>query len=101
MYKIIINNEIELLGLVSFNIVNDNGEYIKEGMLKTHRYIEEIEMIECERFILTGVNVIAESFGSVDPFIVYNFTFNDYDVAYNHIEYSTEELIEMYEKESK
>ena len=47
-----------------------------EGKLATHRYLEEINSIESERFFLYGVKVFQESFGSEDFDIIYSFTAN-------------------------
>ena len=40
MYKIIINDEINTLGLITFQIRKEGDSLIREGLLKTHLYIE-------------------------------------------------------------
>ena len=80
-------NEVETLGLISFNVSKDDeGNLIKSGVLKTHLYIEEINTLECDRFRLTGVDVISESFGSNDPCIIYQFVFEEYECDYSEVE---------------
>lgn len=100
MYKIKINDSIETLGLITFQITKDaNDNLIKEGLLKTHLYIEEIESLECDRFKLIGVDVYSESFGSTDIFVLYRFTFDKFGINDTGENYSEEELIALYDKE--
>jgi hypothetical protein len=44
------------------------------GILSTHRYFEEISQIETRRYVLKGVEVFQEDFGSDDHQIAYSFT---------------------------
>ena len=99
MYRIKVNEAFETYGLISFNIRQEGEGLVREGVLKTHLYIEEIDTLECDRFILEGINVTAESFGSTDPFIVYYFEFETFDTFYEELEYSEKELKEIYDKE--
>ena len=99
MYRIKINEAFETYGLISFNIRQEEDNLVREGILKTHLYIEEITALECDRFVLDGINVFAESFGSTDPFVVYYFTFETYDTFYEELEYEEDELIKLYNKE--
>jgi hypothetical protein len=99
MYRIKVNEAFETYGLISFTIKQVDGNLVREGMLKTHLYIEEINTLECDRFILDGINVFAESFGSTDPFVVYYFTFETYDTFYEELEYEEDDLIKLYNKE--
>lgn len=98
MYNIIINNSIETLGLITFQIRKEGEYLIKEGMLKTHIYVEEIHTLECEKFKINNVDVYAETFGSSDIFYLYAFTYEDFEIKSNK-EYSEEELIALYDKE--
>lgn len=99
MYEIRVNDAFVTYGLLSVNMRKENGQFVTEGMFKTHLYIEEIENLECDRFRVTGIDVQAESFGSTDPFIVYYFTFENIETYYEDLEYEEEELIELYKKE--
>jgi hypothetical protein len=99
MYNIIINNSINTLGLITFQIRREGDLLIKEGILKTHLYIEEIDTLECDRFKINGVDVFAEAFGSTDIFNLYTFTYEDFemkDLGENHKE---EDLMALYDKE--
>lgn len=102
MYEIIINETIETKGLISFMISKDEeGQLIGEGVLKTHIYVEEINVLDCANFAIYDIDVISESFGSNDPCIVYRFIFKDFETFYEHNDYTEEELIELYDKESE
>lgn len=101
MYNIIINDSIETLGLITFRISKDaNDNLIREGLLKTHLYIEEITSLECSRFRLEGIDVYSESFGSTDIFNLYQFTYEEYMIK-KVIDLSEEELIVLYDNELK
>lgn len=96
MAKIIINNENEVNGKLSISrrlVSNDNIEVT--GQLATHRYFEEIDYIESERYILTGVKIIEEEFGSNDFDILYTFKAKYLDIKggeTNLPEYVIEEI---------
>jgi len=99
MYKIIINDEIKTLGLITFQIRKDGDSLIREGLLKTHLYVEEIDTLECDRFRLEGIDVYAEAFGSSDIFNLYTFTYELFSIKETGEGLSEEELILLYEKE--
>ena len=40
-YNVVINDDIVTYGLITYNISYDGEKYIKEGIFKTHLYIEE------------------------------------------------------------
>ena len=101
MYNIIINDEIQTLGLITFRITKNGDSLIKEGLLKTHLYIEEINTIECNRFRLEGIDVYAESFGSMDIFNLYNFTYEYFDIKELGDNLNEEDLITLYNNELK
>lgn len=101
MYDIIINNSIKTLGLITFQIRKEENYLIKEGLLKTHLYIEEINTIECNRFRLEGIDVYAESFGSMDIFNLYNFTYEYFDIKEIGDNLNEEDLIALYDNELK
>lgn len=99
MYEIRVNDAFVTYGLLSVNMRKENGQFVTEGMFKTHLYIEEIDNLECDRFRVTGIDVQAEAFGSTDPFIVYYFSFEDIETYYEDLEYTDDELIKLYDKE--
>ena len=100
MYNIIINDTINTLGLITFQVTKDtSNNLIKEGLLKTHLYINEIETLECDRFRLEGIDVYAESFGSTDIFNLYRFTYEEFDIKETGEDLNEEDLIALYDKE--
>lgn len=76
-----INNSIEVKGKVSFShsispSETDDKQWTDDGIigtLVTHQYIDDINSIESDRYLLTDCTVYKESFGSDDFDIVYNF----------------------------
>ena len=98
-FDILINDEIETLGLITYEIKQEGKELIRSGILKTHLYIEEIHSLECERFRLDGIEVYAETSGSNDMFYVYVFEYESIEILNNGTEFKLEELLEMYKKE--
>ena len=98
-FDILINDEIETLGLITYEIKREGKELIRSGILKTHLYIEEIHSLECERFRLDGIEVYAETSGSNDMFYVYVFEYESIEILNNGTEFKLEELLEMYKKE--
>ena len=99
MYKIIINDEINTLGLITFQIRKEGDSLIIEGLLKTHLYVEEINTLECKKFKINDIDVFAETFGSSDPFYLYTFTYDSFEILDNGENYLEEELIALYDKE--
>ena len=76
---------------------NKRGIYIS-GKMTTHLYIDNIDKIETHRYILTGVNVIRETFGSNDFDILYDFEAKDFIVK-NGVTNLSNELIDSIERE--
>lgn len=99
MYKIIINDEINTLGLITFQIRKEGDSLIREGLLKTHLYVEEINTLECDRFRLENVDVYAEAFGSTDIFNLYSFTYELFDIKDTGENLEEDYLISLYDKE--
>lgn len=99
-FDIIINDEIETYGLITYNIKKQGDEFIKEGVLKTHMYVEEIHSLQCDKFRLDGVDVYAEASGSNDVFYIYAFEYETLEILNNGTDYNLEELLEMYKQES-
>lgn len=100
-YEIEINEEIKAYGLITYNISFDGENFIKDGALKTHLYIEEIHTLACDRFKLNGVNVYAEASGSNDIFYVYMFTYEELEILDNGTKYDDDVLLEMYKREDQ
>lgn len=98
-FDIVINDEIETLGLITYEIKQEGKELIRSGILKTHLYIEEIHSLSCDRFRLDGIEVFAETSGSNDIFYVYVFEYENVEILNNGTDYKLEELLEMYKKE--
>jgi hypothetical protein len=99
MYKIIINYQIHTLGLITFQIRKEGDSLIREGLLKTHLYIEEINTLECDRFRLENIDVYAEAFGSTDVFNLYSFTYEFFDIKETGENLEEDYLISLYDKE--
>ena len=99
MYNIVINDTISTLGLITFQIRKDGEYLIKEGLLKTHLYIEEITSLECDRFRIDGIDVYAEAFGSTDIFNLYSFTYDSFEIKELGENLDEETLITFYDKE--
>ena len=98
-FDIVINDEIETYGLITYEIKQEGKELIRSGILKTHLYIEEIHSLSCDRFRLDGIEVYAETSGSNDIFYVYVFEYESVEILNNGTDYKLEELLEMYKKE--
>lgn len=98
-FDIVINDEIETYGLITYEIKQEGKELIRSGILKTHLYIEEIHSLSCDRFRLDGIEVFAETSGSNDIFYVYVFEYESVEILNNGTDYKLEELLEMYKKE--
>lgn len=98
-FDIVINDEIETYGLITYEIRKEGEEIIRSGMLKTHLYIEEIHSLSCDRFRLDEIEVFAETSGSNDIFYVYVFEYESVEILNNGTDYKLEELLEMYKKE--
>lgn len=74
-----------------------DNEIVITGRMTTHKYIEDIDKIETHRYILKGVDVFKEVFGSDDFDILYEFIAKDYIVKNGETNLSNE-LIESIEK---
>lgn len=100
-FDIVINDEIETYGLITYEIRQEGEELIRSGMLKTHLYIEEINSLACDRFRLDGINVYAETTGSNDVFYIYVFEYESVEILNTGADYNLEDLLELYKKESE
>lgn len=84
-------------------ISNEESQILIKGLFTTHEYFEEINTLESERYLLQGIEVIKESFGSNDYDIGYEFLIGNLIVKEDYIPNEIKELIEAieYEKENK
>lgn len=106
MAQIKINTETFVNGKCSITRVSDPTEVDKfntrtVGILSTHPYFEDIHTIETERYLLTGVEVQQEDFGSNDYNIKYSFTAEDLIIKDDYVPEECKYLIEneMYSDE--
>ena len=74
MANIKVNNELVVKGKVSITRKRtEENEIIIYGSFMTHIYYEEINTLETERYLITGIDVYEEMYGSDDYNIIYNF----------------------------
>ena len=84
MAKIKVNDKYKIEGGIS--LINEcstdtNPQVINHsGILSTNKYIEDIDKLETDKFVLYGVNVYYESLGSDDDQIIYRFTLRDIEI---------------------
>lgn len=75
MAKIIINDNKKIKGRLSvIRKKDEDGNISVSGGLLTHRYIDSIEKIETERYMIEDVDVHTEEFASNEYYISYEFT---------------------------
>ena len=84
MADIIVNDKTNIKGKMtisrSLDISKDPVVLTIIGQLETHRYFEEITTLESERYAVTGITVLQESFGSDDFNIVYTFAADSLEI---------------------
>lgn len=96
------NNSEEIVnGKMTFKIskiIDDQAmeDIVCYGKLATHKYFEEIKEIKTDRFILKGINVTDETFGTNDFNILYDFEASDWEIIENCL---SEETISKIEEE--
>lgn len=94
------DKEENLLGALSFDreaVFDDSGKVkgmVINGMLAIHDYIDEIDVIESERYRLDEVEVYKESFGSNEFMILYYFTAQDLTVKPDNTDDNIKWLLE-------
>ena len=86
MAKVLINDKNTIEGNFTFRVSYDNSQKPPlvsiEGILTSEvPYMEVITRIESERYLLDGVHVHAEEFGSNDKNIAYYFTAKSFAIA--------------------
>ena len=82
--ELTINKKDKVSGGVSINreLVYAGSNPVLEvtGLMKTDKYFEEITEIETGRYVIQGVRVTKESFGSDDDEIIYAFRADNIEV---------------------
>lgn len=102
MALIRVNKEdTNLFGALTFDreavVDPDTGRIVGSsinGILAVHDYIEDIETIESERYLLKNVSVYKESFGSNEYMILYHFIAEDLTVKEDVLDDDIKWLIE-------
>lgn len=81
MSNLKINNEIELNGRFTVERkkdINVNPVIIyRTGVLEIPKYIDEIKIIENDKYKINGINVYKETFVSEEDYIAYEFKFDE------------------------
>ncbi len=88
MSKVCINGSFMVEGEFSFSIDYDTTKnpplMTIEGQFKTASgYLPEINTIENERYLLSGIRVYQEAFGSEEDYVLYSFTAKAFGMADN------------------
>ena len=91
---------LEVNGHMTFRaekIINEEGDedIIITGEMQTHRYIESIDKIETHRYIVLGIDVLRETFGTDDFSVLYEFKANDYMVKNGETNLSAKQIVEI------
>lgn len=76
---------------------------IIHGIFSTHDYIEELDTLESERYLIQGINVFEEAFGSNDYEITYEFFADSIKVKDDYIPEEVKAVVEadLYQDENK
>ena len=74
MSLMLINGKVEANGEMSFSQEIIDNNIIFEGIVSLDVYEQEIETIETDFAILSGIDVTKEMFGTDDNVVVYRFT---------------------------
>lgn len=73
MSLMLINGVTEANGEMSFSQEVVNNKIVFEGIVSLDIYEQEIETIETEFAVLSGIEVVKEMFGTDDNVVVYKF----------------------------
>ena len=108
MAQIKINNDrfVEGKFTVKQRLVEDekgNGNVVVHGIFSTHDYIEELNTLESERYLLLGVKVFEETFGTNDYEITYEFTAESLTIKDDYVPDKVKAVVEadLYQDEAK
>ena len=80
-----------------------NGNVVVHGIFSTHDYIEELNTLESERYLLLGVKVFEETFGTNDYEITYEFTAESLTIKDDYVPDKVKAVVEadLYQDEAK
>ena len=80
-----------------------NGNVVVHGIFSTHDYIEELNTLESERYLLLGVKVFEETFGTNDYEITYEFTAESLTIKDDYVPDKVKAVVEadLYQDETK
>lgn len=94
--SILVNNKLGVIGdiLIKRNKDNDNNIII-QGLFSTHNYIEEINSIESNRYIIKGIDVMEEIFSTNDIRIAYKFKAKELIIKGESSQYDSKELLKL------
>lgn len=73
MNQILINDNYKAFGEMSVKQYKSGGSIIVEGILQLNQYFDDIQTIQTDSFLVTGVDVQSEAFGTNDTNIIYTF----------------------------
>lgn len=104
--KINKNRFVEGKFTVKQRLVEDekgNGNVVVHGIFSTHDYIEELNTLESERYLLLGVKVFEETFGTNDYEITYEFTAESLTIKDDYVPDKVKAVVEadLYQDEAK
>lgn len=77
-------------------------EIVIHGIFSTHDYIEELDILESERYLIQGVHVFEETFGTNDYEIIYEFTADSFTVKKDYVPDKVKVIVEanLYQDEN-
>lgn len=80
-----------------------NDNVVVHGIFSTHDYIEELNTLESERYLLLGVKVFEETFGTNDYEITYEFTAESLTIKDDYVPDKVKAVVEadLYQDEVK
>lgn len=80
-----------------------NDNVVVHGIFSTHDYIEELNTLESERYLLLGVKVFEETFGTNDYEITYEFTAESLTIKDDYVPDKVKAVVEadLYQDEAK
>ena len=82
MSQLLINKSIKAEGAFSFSaVLNESVKppmILYNGILQMDKYVDDISYIENERYLIKGVHIITEEFGSEDDSYGSTFTFKKF-----------------------
>ncbi len=80
-----------------------NSTVVVHGIFSTHDYIEELNMLESERYLIRGVEVFEETFGTNDYEITYEFSAESLTVKEDYVPDKVKAVVEadLYQDEAK